>query len=62
MYYFAQNLVFAILVAFIDDQAYAARQVFVLSFIVCLAEVNCLASASVAKVVADAVRVAYSPS
>ena len=49
-------MAFAIEVAFIDDPAFAANQVFILGFIVCLAKVNCWASASMAKVVADAVR------
>ena len=60
MYYFVQNLAFAIFAAFINDPAYVAIQEFIPSFIVCLAEVNCLASASMVKVVADAVRVADS--
>ena len=61
MYYFVQHLAFVIFAAFIDDPAYVAIQEFILSSIVYLAEVNCWASASVAKVVADAVRVADSP-
>ena len=57
-YYFVQNWALAIKVAFIDDPVYAADQVVVRDFIVCLSEVSCEAFVPVAKVVADAVRVA----